>query len=56
MPIYEFLCKDCGSFEQQRSFAEGGRPYNMPLLRRGGEAHLLDARHEERARPPSPTR
>ncbi|CAA9435963.1 MAG: hypothetical protein AVDCRST_MAG78-2035 [uncultured Rubrobacteraceae bacterium] len=30
MPIYEFLCEDCGPFEQRRSFAEVGGPMRCP--------------------------
>ncbi len=30
MPIYEFLCRECGSFEQRRSFAEAGGPTTCP--------------------------
>ncbi|MDQ4084099.1 MAG: zinc ribbon domain-containing protein [Actinomycetota bacterium] len=46
MPIYEFLCGECGSFEERRSFEEAGnqavcpgcgttaqRVYSMPNLR-----------------------
>ena len=47
MPVYEFICEDCGPFEQQRSLAEAGeamacpacgrearRVYSMPNTRR----------------------
>lgn len=47
MPIYEFLCEDCGPFEERRSFAEAGastacpfcgeaarRVYSMPSTRK----------------------
>ena len=30
MPTYEFLCNDCGPFEQQRSFAEASAPMTCP--------------------------
>jgi putative FmdB family regulatory protein len=30
VPIYEFLCRDCGSFEQWRSFAEVSAPMTCP--------------------------
>ena len=30
MPVYEFVCEDCGPFEQQRSFAEAGEPMACP--------------------------
>ena len=30
MPIYEFLCEDCGSFEEQRSFKEAGKAAACP--------------------------
>ena len=46
MPIYEFLCEDCGPFEERRSFEEVGntvvcpkcgitarRVYSMPNLK-----------------------
>jgi len=28
--IYDFVCEDCGSFEQRRSFAESGAPAACP--------------------------
>lgn len=31
MPTYEFLCEDCGPFEERRSFAEAGNPVACPL-------------------------
>lgn len=47
MPVYEFVCEDCGPFEQRRPFAEAGermacpscgrearRVYSMPNTRR----------------------
>ena len=46
MPIYEFLCEDCGPFEERRSFEEAGeaacpecgaearRVYTMPNTKR----------------------
>ena len=47
MPIYDFVCGDCGGFEQRRSFAEASEPticpscgkeatrvYSMPNTRR----------------------
>jgi putative FmdB family regulatory protein len=30
VPIYEFLCEDCGSFEQQRPLTEAGEPMPCP--------------------------
>ena len=30
MPVYEFLCRECGPFEQRRSFAEAGDPMRCP--------------------------
>lgn len=30
MPIYEFLCDDCGHFEERRSFEEAGDPAACP--------------------------
>lgn len=30
MPIYEFLCEDCGVFEERRSFEEAGNPADCP--------------------------
>ncbi len=30
MPVYEFLCEDCGLFEQRRSFAEAGDSMTCP--------------------------
>lgn len=30
MPVYEFVCEDCGPFEQQRSFKEAGDPMTCP--------------------------
>jgi putative FmdB family regulatory protein len=30
VPVYEFLCDDCGSFEQRRSFAAAGEPMACP--------------------------
>ena len=39
MPIYEFLCRDCGSFEQWRSFAEVSVPMTCPSC--NGEARRI---------------
>ncbi len=36
MPIYDFVCEDCGPFEQWRSFAEVGDPMACPSC--GGQA------------------
>jgi putative FmdB family regulatory protein len=36
VPVYEFVCEDCGPFEQRRSFAEAGDPMACPSC--GGEA------------------
>ncbi len=30
MPIYEFICEGCGSFEERRSFEEAGNPAVCP--------------------------
>lgn len=30
MPIYDFVCEDCGPFEQRRSFTEAGEPMACP--------------------------
>ena len=30
MPIYDFICGDCGVFEQRRSFAEASEPATCP--------------------------
>jgi putative FmdB family regulatory protein len=30
MPVYEFVCEDCGPFEEQRTFAESGDPASCP--------------------------
>ena len=30
MPLYEFLCDTCGSFEKRRAFAEASDPINCP--------------------------
>ena len=30
MPVYEFVCEDCGPFEQRRSVAEAGDPMACP--------------------------
>ena len=30
MPIYEFLCGECGSLEERRSFEEAGNPAVCP--------------------------
>lgn len=30
MPIYEFLCEGCGSFERQRSLSESSGPMKCP--------------------------
>ncbi|MGB3633428.1 MAG: zinc ribbon domain-containing protein [Rubrobacteraceae bacterium] len=30
MPIYEFVCEDCGSFDERRSFEEAGNPATCP--------------------------
>ncbi len=39
MPIYEFLCRECGPFEQRRSFVEAGDPMRCPSC--GGEARRV---------------
>ena len=33
MPTYEFLCDDCGPFEQQRSFSEASGSMMCPSCR-----------------------
>jgi len=30
VPVYEFVCEDCGLFEQRRPFAESGEPMACP--------------------------
>ena len=30
MPVYDFVCEDCGPFEQRRPFAESGEPMACP--------------------------
>lgn len=30
MPLYEFLCEDCGSFERRRPFGESNDPTPCP--------------------------
>jgi putative FmdB family regulatory protein len=30
VPIYEFLCENCGPFEERRSFEEAGNPAVCP--------------------------
>jgi putative FmdB family regulatory protein len=30
VPIYEFLCDDCGPFEERRAFAEASDPTTCP--------------------------
>lgn len=39
MPVYDFLCKECGPFEQRRTFEEAGYP--MPCPECGGEARRV---------------
>jgi putative FmdB family regulatory protein len=39
VPIYEFLCRNCGSFEQWRSFAEVSSPMTCPSC--NGEARRI---------------
>jgi len=39
VPVYEFLCKNCGSFEQRRSFVEAGDPMMCPSC--GEEARRI---------------
>lgn len=39
MPVYDFLCKECGPFEQRRTFEEAGDP--MPCPECGGEARRI---------------
>jgi putative FmdB family regulatory protein len=34
VPVYEFVCEDCGPFEQRRSFAEAGEPMACPSCER----------------------
>lgn len=35
MPIYDFICEDCGPFEQRRSFAEADDPPVCPSCGKG---------------------
>jgi putative FmdB family regulatory protein len=30
VPVYEFVCEDCGPFEQRHSFTEAGAPIACP--------------------------
>ncbi len=39
MPNYEFLCEDCGSFEERRSLAEADDPMMCPSC--GEEARRI---------------
>ena len=39
MPVYDFVCENCGPFEQQRSFAEAGDPMTCPSC--GAEARRV---------------
>ena len=39
MPVYDFVCDDCGPFEQRRSLAEAGDPMACP--RCGKEARRV---------------
>jgi putative FmdB family regulatory protein len=39
VPYYEFLCKDCGPFEERRSHAEVGGPMACPAC--GEEARRV---------------
>ena len=39
MPNYEFLCEDCGPFEERRSFTEASNPMACPSC--GNEARRL---------------
>jgi putative FmdB family regulatory protein len=50
VPVYEFVCGDCGPFEQQRSFTELGDPIACASC--GREADLFSAQHQESARHP----
>jgi putative FmdB family regulatory protein len=34
VPVYEFMCDDCGPFDQRRSFAEAGDPMACPTCGR----------------------
>ncbi len=39
MPVYDFICEDCGPFEQRRSFAEASDPMMCPSC--GEEARRI---------------
>jgi putative FmdB family regulatory protein len=39
VPIYEFSCADCGSFDLTRPVAESGAPARCPMC--GGEARRV---------------
>jgi putative FmdB family regulatory protein len=39
VPIYNFVCEDCGPFEQRRPATESGTPAACPLCR--GEARRV---------------
>ncbi len=34
MPVYEFLCADCGPFEQRREMEKTGEPMECPVCGR----------------------
>lgn len=65
MPVYEFFCGDCGSFERLRSFAESSDPalcpgcegesrrvYSMPNFKSLSLAEKELRRREERSGEP----
>ena len=49
MPNYDFVCGDCGPFEQQRPLAEAGDPMACPSC--GGESRRLYAMPSTRRMP-----
>lgn len=47
MPAYDFVCDECGPFEERRSFAEAGEPMTCPSC--GREARrVYSAPHTRR--------
>lgn len=66
MPVYEFVCEDCGPFETSRSFAESSDPadcpeceeeakrvYSMPSFRSLSKAQKELRRREEKSGEPT---
>lgn len=49
MPIYDFLCEDCGPFEEKRSFGETATPAACPVC--GGDARRVYSMPNTRTMP-----